>query len=587
MEILLTIIIITIMLFLLIKEVFDPLKIFIIVVTIFLMLGAITIDEAVSGFSNKGVLSIALLFIIAGAVESSSYFREVTRFNNLSKDNFRPSKLFLLVSSLSAFLNNTPIVSIFIPITKRISEKTGISESKLLIPISYLSILGGMLTLIGTSTNLVISGIMEEMGMEPLGFFELTKVSLLGVIIGYIYIYFSYYNKLPDNSRIIKDSKMQTNEHFVRFVVKNGSSVIDKTIKDANLRALSGVYLVEIERRNNRMFPISPDEKIRENDVLVFAGQTTNIDELRNIDNLILETDEDTNTNYFNYDNTIILEAVLTQHIGKPNLSIKELKFREKYNAVVIGVIRNGECINQKIGSIKPKLGDIFLLIADKGSKAFIEDDKAFTTINIEDRTTIEHTQKSYYPFVAFIGTVLMTLLFGFDILFSALLGVSFLLITNTIQIKDALNMIEYKTIILISTSFAIGKAITNTGTANFIANSIAPIITNMNVAIVLLIIFVMTTLFTNVITNNAAAVLVAPISYEIANVLQYDPRPFFLVTAIAASCAFLSPYAYQTNTMVYGAGGYKFNDFVKFGYPLTIIIALTTIFMTYILYFI
>ncbi len=613
MEIVITIITIVLMLFLLIKEIYDPLKVFLLAVTIFLISGIVSIDEAVGGFSNKGVLTVAVLFVLAGCVEKSSYFQELTKFNNLKKDNFKPYKLFGVVMGLSAFLNNTPIVSLFIPITNKISDKTGVSASKLLIPISYLSILGGMLTLIGTSTNLVISGLIEEMGLEPLGFFELTKVSIVPVILGFIYIYLAHDKRLPDNSHLLEQSISQTNEHFVRFIVKEGSSIIGKTIKGANLRALTGVYLVEIERNSSRIFPITPDEIIEENDVLVFAGQTSQIDELRSIDKLVLETDYDIDSNYFSHDSTVMLEVVMTQYIGKPSLSIKELNFREIYNAVVIGIIRNGECINKKIGAITPKLGDIFLLIADKGSTGFIEQDRAFTIINKENRTIvqqhknnlsplmrllgsafksiffafdIENSMRGFYPFIAFIGTVLLTLIFGFDILFSATLGLAFLLLTNTVQIKDALNMVEYKTIILISMSFAIGKAITNSGTAEFIAKTLEPAIVVMNPMAIMLIIFAITTIFTTVITNNAAAVIVVPIVFEIAKVAGVDARPFLMITAIAASSAFLSPYAYQTNTMVYGAGGYRFKDFIKFGYPLISIVAIVSIVMSYYIYF-
>ncbi len=458
--------------------------------------------------------------------------------------------------------------------------------SKLLIPVSYLTILGGTLTLIGTSTNLVVSGLMEDLGLAPISFFELTKMSIIPVILAVLYIGVFYNKKLPDNSKLLQQSKMQTNEHFVRFVVKENSSIIGKTIKEANLRSLSGVYLAEIERSGNKIFPITPYEIINQKDILVFAGQTSKIDELRAIDNLVLEPDAEIKSNYFKHDNTIIYEVVLTQFIGKPNLTIKELKFREKYNAVVIGIIRNGECINEKIGAIQPKLGDILLLIADKGSKSLIEDERAFTMINTGERVVVEHTKKSFYPFVAFVGTIFVSLVFGVDILYSAILGVSFLLLTNTIQIKDALNMIDYKTIILIAISFGIGKAITNTGTAEYIANLFTPVVANSSPLVVLFIVFGITTLVTTFITNNAAAVLVIPIVYEITQITNYDPRPFLLITAIAASCAFLSPYAYQTNTMVYGAGGYKFNDFIKFGTPVTLIVAVSCTIITNFIYF-
>ncbi len=586
MQIIITLITLVVMLYLLVKEVFDPLKIFVLAVSVFLLIGAITIDEAVQGFSNKGVLAVGALFIIAGAIEQSSYFKQITRFDKLSDGSFKPSKFYSLILLISAFINNTPVVSIFIPIAKKISARTGISESKLLIPVSYVTMLGGMLTLIGTSTNLVVSGLMVDEGLEPLGFFETTKVSALGVVLGLVYVCCFYNKYLPDNKEKMSTSMLIANEHFVRFVVKKGSSIIGKSVVEANLRALSGVYLVEIERNKNKIFPVSPNEEIMDGDVLVFAGQITNIDELRNIDNLVLEPDSDIDSNYFNYDNTVILEAVLTQYIGTPSLTIKELKFREKYNSVVIGIVRNGQCINEKLGSIQPKLGDILLLIVDKGSKSIVEKDKAFTIINAEDRNVVEHTKNSFYPFIAFIGAVLCTVIFNVDILYSAFLGIGFLFLTNTIQVKDALNMIEYKTIILIAMSFGIGKAITNTGTATFLSSAIAPLIMNMGPILIMLVIFIIVTLVTTIITNNAAAVLAFPIVYEIAKVSNIDLRAVSLLVAIGASCAFLSPYAYQTNTMVYGAGGYKFSDFTKFGLPLTVILTIGTVLSTYFIYF-
>lgn len=348
---------------------------------------------------------------------------------------------------------------------------------------------------------------------------------------------------------------------------------------------MTGVYLVEIERKDTRIFP-TPEDVIREDDVLVFAGQTDQIDELRSIDYLMLETDKDINSNYFNHNNTIILETVITQHLGKPNLTVKELKFREKYNAVIIGIIRNGERLQGKLGSIQPKLGDILLLIADKSTAGFIEKDPALTIISTEDRRVIEHTRKSIYPFIAFIGTVLLALVFNLNILHTALIGIAFMLLTNTIQIKEALDMVEYKTIILISSSFTVGKALTNTGTAAFIAEVLEPITGGLHPLLLLMVTFLITNFFASIITNNAAAILALPIIYEIASLTAYDIRPFMLVTAIGASSSFLSPYAYQTNTMVYSAGRYRFRDFIKFGYPLTIVMMITSTVNAYFLYF-
>jgi len=586
MEILVTLITVAVMLYVLVKELYDPLKVFSLVLVLFLTLGYISVDEAVAGFSNKGVLTVAILFVIASAVERSSAFQKVTQFNDLNGSNFKPVKLFSIITVLSAFLNNTPIVSIFIPITKKISKKTGISSSKLLIPLSYLSILGGLLTLIGTSTNLVVSGLMEEYGLQGIGFFELTRITLPAVLVCFLYVLITYKKRLPDYPEVLDTSYSQQNEHFIRFIVKKESSIVGKTIVDANLRALKGVYLIGIERDNKRIFPVTPDEIVSTGDLLIFAGQTDQIDELRLIDHLVLETDHEFDTNYFNYDHTLLIEAVVTQPLGKHNQTIKEMKFRERYHSVVIGVIRNGERIQEKLGSVKPKLGDILLLIIDKGVFQEIYSSPNLSVIASEERKDTKHNKKGLFPVLAFVMTICFTVL-GLNILHSALIGVGFLLVTNTIQVKESLASIEYKTIILIAISFSVGKALTNTGTAAFLASGLVPLIDTLNPLFLLMITFVLTNFFTSVITNNAAAVLSVPIVYELASQTSYDIRPFLLVTAIAASTAFLSPYGYQTNTMVYGAGGYKFSDFVKFGYPMTLIMLFMSTYMTYLLYFV
>jgi len=227
---------------------------------------------------------------------------------------------------------------------------------------------------------------------------------------------------------------------------------------------------VKIERDDYLIFPILLKEIIKASDILVFSGQTDEINELRKTDHLVLKTDHAISADYFNHGNTMLLETVITRHIRKHHLTIKELRFREKYNSVVIGIIRNGERLQGKIGSIQPKLDDILLFIADKNITGFIEKDTALTIVSSEERKIIQHTRKSFYPFIAFIATILLVLIFNLNILHTALIGVAFMFVANRIQIKESLSMVEYKKIISISTSFVIGKALTNTGTAAFVA---------------------------------------------------------------------------------------------------------------------
>lgn len=426
--------VICVMFGILVTEYCDPLKTFTLAMIVFVCLGFINMEEAVAGFSNTGVLAVGALFILAGAVEQSDLFKRWTSFERLQRDTFRPGRMFMVVTGLSAFLNNTPIVSIFIPIVKQIAGKTGINASKLLIPISYLSMLGGVLTLVGTSTNLVVSGLMMELGLKGLSFFELTGVAFPSVVVGFIYILLGHKRLLPDTEEVA-------------------------------------------------------------------MGEATE------------------------------------------------------------------EKVEQKPGDTP--LGSHHMSDSTRQTKKAMH----------------EHMQE-WHPMIALCGTVLLTMLFNINILEAALIGIGFLLLTDTIQVKESLQMVEFKTICLIAVSFSIGKVLINTGTASFVATLLSPYVSQMHPFVLLILVFIMTNMFTIVITNNAAAILAVPLVYEIASLTSYDIRPLMMMTAISASFSFLSPFGYQTNTMVYHAGGYRFKDFIIFGLPLSVLMILTSATTIYLYYY-
>ena len=573
------------LLILLALERVDALKLFIIASALFLVLGYISLDELVEGFSNKGILAVAVLYVIAGALEQSPLFARITRFDGLKKDKFNPLGLFSLVTSISAFINNTPVVSLFIPIIKRISSKTDRPASHYLIPLSYLAMLGGTLTLIGTSTNLVVSGLLESYGQAPLGFFELSYIGFPVALAGILYIQLAHTKMLPTIKEDFTEQS-KVNEHLVRFSVGPKSELIGKSVLKAHLRSLSGVYLFGIERGETWICPVTPDQIIEEKDLLVFAGQIDKIDELKKIQGLFLEA-EGLNDSLFIHENTIMMEVILTQLLDHPSMVIKELRFRERFNAVVIGVMRNGERLQCKLGSVSLRLGDTLLLIVDKNHQHELQSNSAFTVIRSDERLIKPtRTIKDIIPLITIIGVIVGSIAFDLNILTTAIYGVAFLLITNTVTIPQALKMIDFKTLLLIALSFAVGLAIGNTGSADMIASWMGVSLTTMSPLVLLTLTFVMTMIITNIITNNAAAVLMVPIVWALVLKANFDPRPFILVTTIAASSAYLSPYGYQTNTMVYGAGGYKFGDFFRFGWPLTLIVMGVTVACAYGLYF-
>ena len=582
----LTLIIVFLMLVVLIREWADSLIVFLVVVTLFLLLGYINLDEAVSGFSNKGVLAIAALYIIASSLEKSLYFKNITRFDTLNETNFNALPFYGSLMALSAFMNNTPLVSLYIPIVRRISLKTGIHIQKLLIPVSYFALFGGVLTLIGTSTNLVVSGLAEDYGFGAFHFFEQTPIAIPAVLFASVYVFMFYRKRLPARNDSDQTQMSKQNEHVVRFVVHQKSPIIDKTVAQAKLRSLKGVYLFSILRQNERIFPVTPDTIIKAEDILVFSGQTQDIDELKQIDSISLETDQMLQTDYFNNDNTLLVEAVMTGTLGSSHESIKDLKFRDHYHAVVLGVIRNGLRIEEKIGDIVLRLGDTLLLLIEKSQLNNFNSHSSFTIINQEDRDEVLDSRHSFLPIGIFILTILVSSVFNVDILYSALFGISLLFLTNTITVEWAISKIDFKTIIMISLSFAIGKAMTNTGVSTWLGQLFMVTVGNAHPLIILAGAYIFTNILTEIITNNAAAVLAVPIVVEIAQLSHLDVKPFLLVVAIAASASFLSPYGYQTNLMVYAAGRYRFRDFIKFGFPVTFIFFIATVLTTYALFF-
>jgi di/tricarboxylate transporter len=585
MSALITLSIIIILLILLALERVDALKLFIIVSALFLLLGYITLDELVEGFSNKGILAVAVLYIIAGALEQSPLFKRITRFDGLKKEKFNPLGLFSLVTTISAFINNTPVVSIFIPIVKRIASKTNRPASHYLIPISYLAMLGGTLTLIGTSTNLVVSGLLESYGQAPIGFFELSLLGVPVAIVGLLYILFAHKKMLPTIKEDFTEQS-KVNEHLVRFSVGSKSELIGKSVQQAKLRALSGVYLFGIEREDCWICPVTPEQIINEKDLLVFAGQIDKIDELKKIQGLFLEAEGSKNS-LFIHENTVMMEVILTQLLDHPTMVIKELNFRERFNAVVIGIMRNGERLQCKLGSVSLRLGDTLLLIVDKNHQNELQQNSAFTVIRSDERVIkTSGSYKDMIPLMTIIGVIVGSIVFDLNILTTATYGVAFLLMTNTVTIPQALKMIDFKTLLLIALSFAVGLAIGNTGSADLIASWMGVSLSTMPPLVLLSLAFVLTMIVTNIITNNAAAVLMVPVVWAMALKANLDPRPFILVTTIAASSAYLSPYGYQTNTMVYGAGGYKFGDFFRFGWPLSLMVMMVTVLCAYVYYF-
>ncbi|RXI96153.1 SLC13 family permease [Anaerobacillus alkaliphilus] len=572
------------MLISLMKEIARPDFIVFFALAILIISGVLSPTDALKGFSNEGMLTVALLFIVAGAVKQSGVLNQVIAKSLGSGRSPRKSLLQMMfpLAGLSAFLNNTPIVVMFTPVVRKWCEEKGVSPSKFLIPLSYATIFGGTLTLIGTSTNLVIHGFMLEQGLTGFSMFQLAIVSLPAGLVGIIYMATIGYKLLPERKTSEQSFEESSREYLAEAFVERNSPLSGKTIEEAGLRRLSGLYLIEVIRDGERFASIPSYFKLNEDDKLIFTGVLSTIVELQNIKGLRVSTGTSLKLEDLQNGSATLVEAVISHQSSLVQKTVKESKFRSNYGAGVVAVHRNDERINDKMGDIKLKPGDTLLLLSNKDFSNRWSSSRDFYIISPITETDVIDPRKSI---TALLTLVMMISLAAFNILpmfKAALLAVILLFITKTITFVGAKRYIQFDVLLLIASAIGIGIALEQSGAAELIASYFIQISKGAGIIGAVIVVYFLTTVFTEVITNNAAAVLMVPISLSIATQLSVDPMAFFVAIAIAASASFATPIGYQCNLIVYGPGGYRFSDYMKIGIPLNILYLIVTVTIVY-----
>jgi di/tricarboxylate transporter len=485
-------------------------------------------------------------------------------------------RLMLPVTGLSAFLNNTPVVAMFIPVVTDWARRQQVSASKLLIPLSYASIFGGICTLIGTSTNLVVNGMVQaRFGGEGLHMFSITRIGIPCAIAGTLYVVFYAWKFLPER-REAHMNYANPREYVVEFIVDKKSSLAGKTIQQAGLRSLPGGYLIEIIRGDHVISAVGPDEVLRGEDRLTFAGMIDSIRGLRDLPGLHTAPEQ-----LFKLDaprrERCLVEAVVSDTCPLLNRSIREGRFREVYNAVVIAVCRNGERIQGRIGDIVLRAGDTLLVESHAGFIPRQRDSRDFYLVSAVDDSAPLNSARAPIAVVLLLGMVIVAALGWLSMLKAALLAAAGMLILGCCSTGQARKSIEWNVLIVIGSALALGRALDVTGAAEVLAGGLMRLAGNSPWA-TLAVVYLVTTLFTEIITNNAAAALVFPIAMSTAESLGVSYMPYVMCIMIAASASFATPIGYQTNLMVYGPGGYRFSDFIKIGVPLNILLGIITV---------
>lgn len=540
------------------------------------VLGILTTGEALSGFSNSGLMTVAAMFVIAAGIHASGGIDLLVNkvLGIVKTERAALLRIFIPVTVMSAFLNNTPVVATMIPAIHSWSRKINIAPSKLMIPLSYTAILGGMVTLIGTSTNLVVNGQYQAItGEAGFSLFSITAVGLPVAIAGLIFMWIVAPKLLPDRSD--KDAFANLKEFTLEVCVAPNGPLVGKTIVEAGLRNLQRIFLVEIERQGSILTAVPSEEKLHGGDRLVFVGDTEAISDLLRINGIIPSEAEHVDLSVDRAERRLV-EAVVSPHCEVVGHAIRDSRFRDKYDAAVLAVARGGERVQGNLGSIKLEAGDILLLEA---RPAFIErqrKNKDFLLINDLETETPRH-DRAYLAWAILIAMVLAAGFDVLDMLNAAFIGAALMIITGCCSLNQAEKSFDFGVIVTIAASFALGAALQKTGVATYLAENIIHL-SGGTPWLMLVLSYAVVSMLTEVITNNAAAVLTLPIILEITEKASLNNEPFVFAIMIGASASFATPIGYQTNLMVYGPGSYRFSDYAKVGIPMNIFIGVVTL---------
>ena len=548
--------------------------------TLLVTLGVLSPAEAIAGLANEGMVTVGLLFIVAaGLRETGGMSLLVERFLSHPRSLWQAqTRLMVPVVGMSAFLNNTPLVAMLLPVVGDWAKRHKFSNSKLLMPLCYASTLGGMCTLIGTSTNLLVYSLMSQVPtMAPLGFFDLAWVGIPCAIAGVGFMLLSSPWLLPER-RPVLSTLDDPKEYTVEMLVEPGGALVGKTIEQAGLRHLTHVYLMEIVRDGQILPAVSPDVQLYGNDQLVFVGIVDSVVDLQRIRGLIPATDQLFKLTGLR-GNRCFIEAVVSSSHPVIGQTIRDGRFRTTYQAVVIAVARHGEHIRQKVGDIVLQAGDTLLLEAHPSFANTHRNSRDFILISTVSDSHPPRHERAWLALGVLFSMVLVVACGWMSMLNAVMLAAGLMIITRCCSTPMARRSVNLQVLVVIAAAFGLARALQSSGAAEAVARLLLGLAGDTP-WLALAAVYGITMLFTNMITNNAAAVLLFPIALETAASLAVSPLPFMIVLMIAASCGFATPIAYQTNLMIYGPGGYHFADYVRLGVPLSLLLWGLTMFL-------
>ncbi len=556
-----------------------PIDLTALAVTVVLMiLGLVKPEEGISGFGNPATITIMAMLILSAGVTKTGVINTVRDFliswggKSLSRQVF---VLGLTVGSISAFVNNNPVVALFLPIVEQWSKQTKVSVSKLLIPLSYCTILGGLTTLVGTSTNILASGIAAKLGYKEFSLFQFTKLGIPVFFIGLVYLSLAAPRLLPARKPPGGDSlaeDYQLKEYVSEIIITPKSSLVGQTLRSSGIQRKFDLDVLEIIRNDIHFPPPLADKVLNVGDILLVRGSRDSLLKIKDEKGVEILADFKFNSlQGKSQQEEKIAEVLILSNSRLVGTTLKDIRFRQRYNATVLAIRRGEEIIRERLGRVPLKFGDLLLVQAPKESFIGLQTTRELLVLEEKDIENLRR-EKAGIALAIVAGVILLSAFDILPILVTSLAGVILMVITGCLKPGEVYGAVRWDIIFLLAGLIPLGIAMDNSGTNQWLADNITRLASNLSGYWLLVVLYLVTAILTEVLSNQATVVIMLPIAVKIAEIFALNPYSFMYVVTFASSNSFMTPIGYQTNTMVYAPGGYKFLDYTRIGLPLTIL---------------
>ena len=551
-----------------------------------IVLGLVTPEEGIAGFGNSATITVMAMFILSAGITRTGVvqiFRDLLIEWGGKSIRRQILVMGLLVGPISGFINNTAVVAIFLPIIEEWCRKRDVSPSKLLIPLSYVTILGGMITVIGTSTNVLASGIAKDLGYGEFSLFQFTSLGIITFLVGLAYLAFIAPRLLPNRKDLTSDRVSEDyglEDYVTEVIVKPSSKLVGKTLRSAQLTRDFQVDVLEIIRHGERLPQPVAERIVCAEDILMMRGKTEDVLKIRTEQDLDLLPEVKFNSQNLetelSSDNIGVAEVLILSNSRLIGTTLKNIRFRQRYNLTVLGIRRGEELIRDRLARVRLRFGDLMLVRGSKQSLLGLQTTRELLVIEQKEPVAIRR-DKAGIAIAIILGVILLAAFNILPILVSALTGVVLMIITGCLQPGELYAAVRWDVIFLLAGLIPLGTAMENSGATKWLADNLLAVGGDLNGYWILLFFFIITSLLTEILSNNASVVLLIPIAVKVAESLNLNPVAMMFAVTFAASNSFMTPIGYQTNTMVYSPGGYKFSDFFRVGAPLNLIMAIIT----------